>query len=347
MYSLARKLLFSLDAEVAHELSLDGLGAAERLHLLQPFVRKAVRAPRTVMGLEFPNAVGLAAGLDKNGDFFNALGQLGFGFVEVGTVTPLPQPGNPQPRLFRLLEEEGIINRMGFNNKGVNHLVEQVARRRYQGIVGINIGKNKVTPEEDALSDYEKCLDAVYTLADYVTINISSPNTPGLRNLQYGETLNQLLSGIKARQQQLAEVHGKLVPIAVKIAPDMSADEFKAVADALVAHGYDAVIATNTTISRDAVPMSRYRDEAGGLSGAPVRELATEAVRILAGHLQGALPVIGVGGIMSAADAVEKIEAGADLVQLYSGFIYHGPQLVTEAANAIAALTASAGTSSV
>ncbi|WP_019601503.1 quinone-dependent dihydroorotate dehydrogenase [Teredinibacter turnerae] len=339
MYAFARKLLFSLDPETAHELSLDCLGAAERLQLLKPFVATPVSDPVEVMGLRFPNAVGLAAGLDKNADYFNALGQLGFGSVEVGTVTPLPQPGNPQPRLFRLIEEEGIINRMGFNNKGVAHLVAAVARRRYRGVLGINIGKNKATPEEQALSDYEKCMDAVYESADYIAINISSPNTPGLRNLQFGENLSHLLQGIKRRQALLHEATGKRVPIAVKIAPDMTDDEIKGVADALVSNQYEAVIAANTTVSRDEVPHSPHKEEMGGLSGRPVAEKSTHVIRVLAEHMQGAMPIIGVGGIMTGADAEEKIRAGASLVQLYSGFIYRGPALVSEAASAVAALS--------
>lgn len=338
MYRYARKLLFSLDPETAHDLSLDGIGAAERLHLLQPFVKKQVDAPCEVMGLKFPNSVGLAAGLDKNADYFNALGKLGFGFVEVGTVTPLPQPGNPQPRLFRLINEQGIINRMGFNNKGVDHLRQAVEKRRYQGILGINIGKNKVTPEADALSDYEKCMEAIYDKADYIAINISSPNTPGLRNLQFGETLTQLLTGIKIKQAELSDKYNRKVPIAVKIAPDMSDDQLKSVADSLVSQQFEAVIATNTTISREAIAHSPHKNEAGGLSGKPLTEKSTQVIRVLAEHLKGEMPIIGVGGIMSSADAVDKIQAGASLVQLYSGFIYQGPDLVAQAASAIAAL---------
>ena len=341
MYSLARNILFKLDPEVAHDISLDAMGAAERLHLLQPFVKRMVEDPVEVMGLRFPNRVGLAAGLDKNGEYFNALGKLGFGFVEVGTVTPLAQAGNPQPRLFRLKNEQGIINRMGFNNNGVNHLVERVRRRRYQGVLGINIGKNKLTPEENALSDYQKCMEAVYTSADYIAINISSPNTPGLRNLQFGENLEILLKGIKAKQVELQQRHSKNVPVAVKIAPDMSDDELKSVADTLLKQNFDAVIATNTTISREGVEHSVFASEAGGLSGSPVRDKATHVIRTLAEHLQGKMPIIGVGGIMTGEDAAEKLQAGASLVQLYTGFIYRGPELVAEAANAVSAVAAS------
>lgn len=341
MYSYARKLLFSLNPEIAHELSLDALGAAERLCLLKPFVKKMVSSPVKVMGLTFPNAVGLAAGLDKDAESYNGLGMLGFGFLEVGTVTPLAQPGNPKPRLFRLVQNEAIINRMGFNNKGVENLVANVSRRRYKGILGINIGKNKATPDECALSDYEKCMEAVYTSADYIAVNISSPNTPGLRNLQFGENLERLLKGIKIKQAQLDDTFDKRVPIAVKIAPDMSDDELKAVADQLVTNGFEAVIATNTTVDRMGIDSSPYKDEAGGLSGAPLKERSTHAIRVLSEHLDGTMPIIGVGGVMSGDDAVEKIQAGASLVQLYTGFIYRGPCLVTETANAIAAYAAS------
>jgi len=336
MYSFLKNILFKFDPEVSHDISLDALGAAERLHLLKPFVGEVENAPVEVMGIRFPNPVGLAAGLDKNGDYFNALGQLGFGFVEIGTITPKAQPGNPAPRMFRLQEHEAIINRMGFNNKGVEYLVERVKARRFNGVLGINIGKNKVTPEEEALADYETCMDAVYPYADYITVNISSPNTPGLRNLQFGDTFDHLLSGIKNRQAQLADEHQKYVPIAVKIAPDMDSSEVSEVANALMAHKIDGVIATNTTVARDAVAESPFAQELGGLSGAPVRDKSTEVIRELHKVLQGRMPIIGVGGIMSGSDAQEKISAGASLVQLYSGFIYRGPRLIAEAADAIA-----------
>lgn len=335
MYSLIRPLLFKLDPEVSHDLSLEWLGALERLKLLSATSSKRVSDPVKVMGLDFPNKVGLSAGLDKNGDYFNALGALGFGFVEIGTVTPLPQPGNPQPRLFRLAEQEAIINRMGFNNKGVEHLVGQVSKpRRYDGVLGINIGKNKVTPEDCAVDDYVKCMNAVYGHADYITVNISSPNTPGLRNLQFGDSLNTLLEGIKTRQAHLQAQHQKYVPIAVKIAPDMSDDELAEVASTLINQGIDGVIATNTTIGREGVEMSPWSKEAGGLSGAPVKDKSTHTIQVLSAALSGSLPIIGVGGILNGEDAVEKIEAGASLVQLYSGFIYRGPSLVSEVANA-------------
>lgn len=331
MYNFARRCLFTLDPEASHDFSLRSLATADRFRLVGAFAPKIPACPVEVMGIQFPNPVGLAAGLDKNGDYIDALGELGFGFIEIGTITPLGQPGNPKPRLFRLVEQQGIINRMGFNNKGVSHLVGQVKRRRYRGVLGINIGKNKATPEAQALDDYCACLQAVYGYADYVTINISSPNTPGLRNLQFGESLQQLLSGIKAQQMQLTEQYDRYVPIAVKIAPDMTAEEVRSVADTLLANNIDAVIATNTTLSREGVEDSPVASEAGGLSGAPVRDKSTEVIHMLHTHLQGRMPIIGVGGIMTGADAAEKIRAGASLVQIYSGFIYQGPQLIKDA----------------
>ena len=288
------------------------------------------------MGLEFPNPVGLAAGLDKNGDYIDPMMALGFGFVEIGTITPRPQPGNPKPRLFRLPEHEAIINRMGFNNLGLDHLVRQVCQRRRKGILGINIGKNIDTPVERAVDDYLLCMDKVYAHADYITVNISSPNTPGLRSLQFGDEFNSLLETLKARQGALADQHSRYVPLAVKIAPDMSDEELRQLGELLARHGIDGVIATNTTISRQAVSDSPFAEEAGGLSGAPVRERSTQVVKVLSELLGDALPVIAVGGILSAADAVEKIDAGAALVQVYTGFIYSGPGLVREAVEAIA-----------
>ena len=334
MYDIARKLLFCFSPEISHELSLDGLGAAHRLGLLNVY-GEMPQNPVEVMGIRFPNPVGLAAGLDKNGDYFNALGALGFGFVEIGTVTPLPQPGNPEPRLFRLVEQEAIINRMGFNNKGVDYLVEQTIRRRYKGVLGINIGKNKITPEDEALDDYLTCLRAVYDYADYVTINISSPNTPGLRNLQYGDSLKRLIGGIIHEREALALHFEKHVPIVVKIAPDMNESELKAVADTLVEAKVDGIIASNTTISREGVESSEFADEAGGLSGSPVRDKSTEVIRTLSQHLDGTLPIIGVGGISTARHALDKIEAGAQLIQIYSGFIYKGPSLIRQITQAL------------
>ncbi|MDK2777456.1 MAG: quinone-dependent dihydroorotate dehydrogenase [Pseudomonadota bacterium] len=336
-YSLSRAVMFRLNGETSHELGLDMLGASERLGLLKFLAPQVAGLPVEVAGIQFPNPVGLAAGLDKNGDYIDAFARLGFGFIEIGTVTPRPQPGNPKPRLFRLPERQAIINRMGFNNKGVDHLVERVKACHYDGVLGINIGKNFDTAVEDAASDYLACLDKVYEHATYVTVNISSPNTPGLRTLQFGDSLRELLDPIKERQQQLAAEFG-YKPVFVKIAPDMEEDDIHLVADTLVNSGIDGVIATNTTLSREGVEGLRYADEQGGLSGAPLEDLATETVSHLCEALAGKLPVIGVGGILDGAGAAEKIRAGAQLVQIYSGFIYRGPQLIAEAVDAIAAL---------
>ena len=336
MYQHIRDVLFRFDAETSHELSLDMLGAAERLRLVGLFAGKVPSNPVQVMGLTFDNPVGLAAGLDKNGDYFNALGALGFGFVEIGTITPRPQPGNPQPRLFRIPEAQAIINRMGFNNKGVDHLVEQVKKRRYKGVLGINIGKNAVTPVENAVDDYLICLRKVYDYADYITVNISSPNTPGLRNLQFGDSLSQLLAPLKKEQAALHSATGRYVPIAVKIAPDMDESEIHQVAGILIQEGMDGVIATNTTITRVGVEDYENGSEAGGLSGLPVRDKSTYVVRTLNACLGGKLPIIGVGGILDGASAADKIRAGASLVQVYSGFIYEGPALIGHAAEGIA-----------
>lgn len=336
MYDVLRKLLFLMPPETAHHVSLDVLGVAERVGLSRRLFSKPAHTPVSVMGLEFPNPVGLAAGLDKNGDYLNALGALGFGFVEIGTVTPRPQPGNPQPRLFRLPEHEAIINRMGFNNLGVDHLIAQVRRRRYDGVLGINIGKNFDTPLENAVDDYLLGLRKVYELADYVTVNISSPNTQGLRDLQSEDHLKAMLDRLVKERDALHRASGRYTPIAVKIAPDLEDDAVEGIANALVNAGMDGVIATNTTVSRAGIS-GRHSDEAGGLSGQPVRDASTHVLAILAETLAGRLPIIGVGGISSGADAVEKIEAGACLVQLYTGFIYRGPALIGEAAAAIAA----------
>jgi dihydroorotate dehydrogenase len=336
MYHQIRDLLFRLDAETSHELSLDMLGAAERLRILGWFTKPVPSNPVSLWGLTFDNPVGLAAGLDKNGDYFNALGALGFGFVEIGTITPRPQPGNPQPRLFRIPEAQGIINRMGFNNKGVDHLVAQVRRRRYTGVLGINIGKNATTPVENAVDDYLICLRKVYEYADYVTVNISSPNTPGLRNLQFGDSLARLLGPLKKEQEILQIATGKHVPLLVKIAPDMDESEIAQVAGVLIQEGMDGVIATNTTVSRVGVEDYEHGSEAGGLSGLPVRDKSTWVIRILNTCLGGKLPIIGVGGIFDAASAADKVRAGASLVQVYSGFIYEGPALIHTAAHGIA-----------
>ncbi|HEX5843310.1 MAG TPA: quinone-dependent dihydroorotate dehydrogenase [Pseudomonas sp.] len=338
MYTLARELLFKLSPETSHELSIDLVGAGGRLGLNGVLCKRPAALPVKLMGLEFANPVGLAAGLDKNGDAIDGFAQLGFGFVEIGTVTPRPQPGNPKPRLFRLPEAEAIINRMGFNNQGVDHLLARVQAAKYKGVLGINIGKNFDTPVERAVDDYLLCLDKVYQHASYVTVNVSSPNTPGLRSLQFGDSLKQLLEALRQRQEELTQVHGKRVPLAIKIAPDMSDEETAQVAAALLDTGMDAVIATNTTLSREGVQGLEWGDEAGGLSGAPVRDKSTHIVRVLAGELKGRLPIIAVGGITEGKHAAEKIAAGASLVQIYSGFIYKGPALIREAVDAIAAL---------
>ncbi|APX93933.1 dihydroorotate dehydrogenase (quinone) [Halomonas sp. 1513] len=334
MYSLARSLLFRLDPETAHGVALKGLDLANRVGLARRCGGAQVADPLTLMGLRFPNRVGLAAGLDKNADHLDALGALGFGFVEVGTVTPKPQDGNPKPRMFRLPEAEAIINRMGFNNAGVDHLVARVQASRYQGVIGINIGKNLTTPVEQAVDDYLICLRKVHAHADYITVNISSPNTPGLRNLQFGEHLDALLGTLREEATQLDQRSGRRVPLAVKIAPDMSAEEVGLVAASLTRSEIDAVIATNTTVDREAVAGLAHADEQGGLSGRPVFEASNRVIRALRQQLPD-MPIIGVGGIDSAAAAAAKLEAGADLVQLYSGFIYRGPALVGECARAL------------
>ncbi len=341
MYALARQLLFRLDAETAHELSLRSLAAAAPL--LRAALPKPLAAPVEVMGIQFPNPVGLAAGLDKNGDYLNGLAALGFGFIELGTVTPRPQPGNPRPRLFRIEARKAIVNRMGFNNKGVDHLVAQVKRARYDGVLGINIGKNFDTPVERAVDDYLICLDKVYGLADYIVVNVSSPNTPGLRNLQHGDLLDELLGTLKIEQRRLAVQHDRYVPLVVKIAPDMEVEEINLIADKLLEHDIDGVTATNTTISRHGVEGLPNASETGGLSGAPLFERSTEVVRRLHEKLQEHVPVIGVGGITTGAQAASKIAAGASLVQIYSGLIYQGPNLIRDAVRAIAEQPAASG----
>ncbi|MBR9867326.1 MAG: quinone-dependent dihydroorotate dehydrogenase [Oceanospirillales bacterium] len=338
LYQAARSLLFKLDPETAHDLSLNSLNLMSSIGLNSLFRIKTMSLPVEVMGIKFPNPVGLAAGLDKNGIAIDGMASLGFGFIEVGTVTPRPQPGNPQPRLFRIPERQAIINRMGFNNQGVDALLKNIEKSRYTGILGINIGKNFDTPVEKATDDYLICMRKVYDKASYITVNVSSPNTPGLRTLQFGDSLNELLAALKTEQARLAQLHGKYVPIAVKIAPDMSEEEFALVAASLKSYEIDGVIATNTTLSRAGVEDSPVAQEAGGLSGVPVRNAATKAIRILARELDGALPIIGVGGITNGFDAAEKIEAGASLVQVYTGFIYRGPELISESVKAIAEL---------
>jgi dihydroorotate dehydrogenase len=323
-------MLFQLDAEKSHNLGLKGLDLMDASGLTSLLYPKAEATPVDVMGITFPNAVGLAAGLDKNGDQIEGLAALGFGFIEIGTVTPRPQPGNDKPRLFRLPEAEAIINRMGFNNLGVDHLVEQVKVAQTDAVIGINIGKNKDTPVENAVDDYLIGLEKVYSHADYVTVNISSPNTPGLRTLQFGESLNQLLQALKDKQAHLQNQYQRYVPMAVKVAPDLTLAEVEELANTFAQFEIDAVIATNTTMDRDSVAGIEYADEAGGLSGRPVFDKSTSVVSQFRQALPDHLPIIAVGGIMSADDAMEKFDAGASLVQVYSGLIYRGPRLVND-----------------
>jgi len=345
LYDIVRPFVFRFDPETAHDLAFGNLERAHRLGLTRLLRPHVADDPITVMGIRFPNPVGLAAGLDKNADHIDALGDLGFGFIEVGTVTPKPQPGNPKPRAFRLPQASALINRMGFNNNGVDRFVASVALARdfsgHGGVIGLNIGKNATTPIEQALDDYLACLRKVHPLlehrAGYIAVNISSPNTRNLRALQDDAALAALLAGLRDVRARLADRSGKRVPMAVKIAPDLDDDALPRIADTLVAHGIDAVIATNTTVARDAVQGLPHADEAGGLSGAPVRARATEVVALLHRHLRGALPIIGVGGIMDGAAAVEKIAAGASLVQIYTGLIYRGPALVGECRRALLA----------
>ncbi len=335
LYPLARSLMFRMDPERSHDLALTGMNLAATLGMPKLLGAEVLQSPVEVMGIRFPNPVGLAAGLDKNGIAVDGLAAMGFGFVEVGTVTPRPQAGNERPRLFRLPENSAIINRMGFNNHGVDQLLKNLEKSRYNGVLGINIGKNKDTPNDKATDDYLLCMRKVYSRASYITLNVSSPNTPGLRSLQHGSHLNELLDALKTEQAKQARLHGRYVPITVKIAPDMDAEELTGVAAALKSYEMDGVIATNTTLSREGVESDPQSAEAGGLSGAPVRNKSTQAIRTLSQALDGALPIIGAGGITEGFDAVEKIEAGASLVQIYTGFIYRGPQLVRDAVEAI------------
>lgn len=329
-YPLVRKALFQLDPERAHELTFSQLSRISGT----PFeflIRQSVPTkPVNCMGLSFKNPLGLAAGLDKNGECIDALGAMGFGFIEVGTVTPRAQAGNDKPRLFRIVEAEGLINRMGFNNHGVDNLVNNVKKSHFGGILGINIGKNKDTPVEHGADDYLTCMEKVYPYAGYIAVNISSPNTPGLRSLQYGEALDDLLAAIKNKQLELQQRHQKYVPVAVKIAPDLSEEELIQIADSLVRHNMDGVIATNTTLDRKLVQGLNYCEQVGGLSGRPVQLRSTEIIRMLSNELQGRLPIIGVGGIDSLTAAREKMAAGASLIQIYSGFIFKGPGLIKD-----------------
>lgn len=338
LYRLARPMLFAMDPETAHNLTLPALRRAQARGM-KLGVRKPDADPRVVMGITFPNPVGLAAGLDKDGAYIDALAALGFGSIEVGTVTPRAQGGNPRPRMFRIPKARGIINRMGFNNGGVDAFVANVQASKFyqerQGVLGLNIGKNADTPIERAADDYLACLRKVYQYASYVTVNISSPNTKNLRQLQAASELDSLLAQLKAEQLRLADQHGRYVPLALKIAPDVDGDQIRNIASALLRHKIDGVIATNTTLNRREVEGMRHSQEAGGLSGKPVFELSNIVIRALKTELGDAIPIIGVGGILSGADAAVKIRQGAQLVQLYSGLIYRGPALVRECANAL------------
>lgn len=339
LYSLARPLLFSLDPEQAHNLTLPALRSAASAGLTR-LLPRPTPDPRSVMGITFPNPIGLAAGLDKDGAYIDGLAALGFGFIEIGTVTPRAQPGNPKPRMFRLPRAQALINRMGFNNGGVDAFVRNVQASRFyqekQGILGLNIGKNADTPIEHATDDYLHCLNKVYPYAAYVTVNISSPNTKNLRQLQQASELDALLSALKQAQARLADTHGHYVPLALKIAPDLDNDQIETIADVLMRHHIDGVIACNTTITRDAVQGLVHANETGGLSGAPVRELSTRVIRALHRAFKGEIPIIGVGGILNGEHARDKMDAGASLVQLYTGLIYRGPSLVRECAESVA-----------
>ncbi|WP_168407146.1 quinone-dependent dihydroorotate dehydrogenase [Acinetobacter indicus] len=332
LYSLARPLLFSLAPERAHELTLSLLKSGHKMGLMR---QQVAAKPVTCMGIEFPNPVGLAAGLDKNGAYIDALAALGFGFIEIGTITPRPQAGNPHPRLFRLPQAKAIINRMGFNNDGVDKLIENVKAAKFKGVLGINIGKNADTPVEKAVDDYLICLEKVYNYASYITVNISSPNTKNLRSLQSGDALTELLQTLKQRQLALAEEHQHYVPLVLKVAPDLEPSDIEFIAQQLLQFKIDGLIVTNTTLSREGVENLPHGDEAGGLSGAPLFEKSTACLAAFAKTLEGKIPLIGVGGILSGEQAVAKRNAGATLVQVYSGLVYTGPELVKDCVDAL------------
>ncbi len=333
LYSLLRPLLFKLDPETAHRVTFSALQQAQRLGLIKK--PQIVCTPHSLMDLHFPNPVGLAAGLDKNGEYLDALAALGFGFIEIGTVTPRPQPGNPPPRIFRIPQAQAVINRLGFNNQGVDQLISNVKRSNYRGILGINIGKNFDTPIENAVDDYRIGLRKVYQHASYVTINISSPNTQNLRQLQAADALDRLLGQLKLEQTELAQQFGKYIPLLVKIAPDLDNEQIASIAALLQKHRIDGVIATNTTLARTGIEQLSVAQQNGGLSGAPLTQRSTAVIHQLQALLQGSLPIIGVGGILTAQDARNKMQAGASLIQLYTGLIYHGPALIEEITRSI------------
>jgi dihydroorotate dehydrogenase len=335
MYDLIRPLLFALDAETAHRLTLYGLDVAQRSNFLHLIAKPPAELPTTAFGIRFPNPVGLAAGLDKNADHLDALGALGFGFVEVGTTTPRPQPGNDKPRMFRLPRHEAVINRLGFNNDGVDALVRNVQKSSYRGVLGINIGKNKDTPNEKAVDDYLFCLERVYALASYITVNISSPNTQGLRDLQEEATLRRFIETLREAQERLGSQTGARKPMLLKIAPDLSETELDAIAEVLLAAGVDGVICTNTTIDHSSVASDPHGNETGGLSGKPLFARSTAVLRSMRKRVGDRIDIIGVGGILDGSDAAEKINAGASLIQLYSGMVYRGPALIVECVDEI------------
>lgn len=330
-YEHLRPLLFSLEAEAAHGVTLYALGVAQRSNLMRWIAPPPPAGlPTRVFGIDFPNPVGLAAGLDKNSAYLDALGALGFGFIEVGTVTPRPQPGNPKPRLFRLPQHEALINRMGFNNDGVDALVRNVERANWRGILGINIGRNKDTPNERADADYFTCFEHVYPIASYITVNVSSPNTPGLRDLQQGDPLRRLIGVLMEARERLATQHGARKPVLLKIAPDLDDAQMDTVAESMAGSGIDGLICTNTTVDRRGVAGAIYASETGGLSGKPLFEPSTEVLRGMARRLAGTIPLVGVGGVLTGSDAADKLTAGAALVQIYSGLVYRGPELIAE-----------------